>query len=179
MRSDNSIHLTTAAQQRHELTRAKAIAALHELDRAGAKITFESVADHAGVSRSWIYTQTDLKDEIRRLRAQHPAPTATPIPARQRASDDSLRQRLEIAQPPQPRTRRREPATTPPTRPRPRPTPRQRTNHRRTTISRTSQFGNNRPRADRQANDSHAAASSTPPRTQTPGHSDSQPSDSR
>jgi len=47
MRSDNSIHLTTAAKQRHELTRAKAIAALHDLDRAGAKITFEAVADHA------------------------------------------------------------------------------------------------------------------------------------
>ena len=47
MRSDNSIHLTTAAKQRHELTRAKAIAALHELDRAGDPITFESVADRA------------------------------------------------------------------------------------------------------------------------------------
>jgi hypothetical protein len=71
MRSDNSLHLSTAAKQRHELTRAKAIAALHELDRTGAKITFESVADYAGVSRSWLYTQTDLKDEIRRLRARN------------------------------------------------------------------------------------------------------------
>lgn len=32
MRSDNSIHLVTAARQRHELARAKALAALHELD---------------------------------------------------------------------------------------------------------------------------------------------------
>ena len=96
MRSDNSIHLITAAKQRHELTRAKAIAALHELDRSGAKITFESVADHAGVSRSWLYTQTDLKDEIQRLRA-HNQPPATQTPARQRASDDSLRQRLDLA----------------------------------------------------------------------------------
>ena len=70
MRSDNSLHLSTAAKQRHELTRAKAVAALHELDRAGAKITFESVADYAGVSRSWLYTQTDIKDEIRRLRQE-------------------------------------------------------------------------------------------------------------
>ena len=68
MRADNSIHLTTAARRRHEHTRAKAIAAMHELDRAGAVLTFESVARHAGVSRSWIYTQTDIKDEIRRLR---------------------------------------------------------------------------------------------------------------
>jgi Family of unknown function (DUF6262) len=96
MCSNNSIHLITAAKQRHELTRAKAIAALHELDRSGAKITFESVADQAGVSRSWLYTQTDLKDEIRRLRA-HNQPPATQTPPRQRASDDSLRQRLDLA----------------------------------------------------------------------------------
>ena len=96
MRADNSIHLTTAARRRHEHTRAKAIAAMHELDRAGAALTFESVARHAGVSRSWIYTQTDIKDEIRRLRElnrRQPSPT----PSSQRASDDSLRQRLEIA----------------------------------------------------------------------------------
>ena len=97
MRSNNSIHLTTAAKQRHELTRAKAIAALHDLDRAGAKITFEAVADHAGVSRSWLYTQTDLKDEIRRLRARNQPQHTTPTPARQRATDASMRQRLDLA----------------------------------------------------------------------------------
>jgi len=97
MRADNSIHLATAARQRHEHTRAKAIAAMHELDRTGAMLTFESVARHAGVSRSWIYTQTDLKDEIGRLRAQRRPEPSTPLPARQRASDDSLRRRLEIA----------------------------------------------------------------------------------
>ena len=98
MRSDNSIHLSTAAKQRHELTRAKAIAALHDLDRAGAKITFEAVADHAGVSRSWLYTQTDLKDEIRRLLARNQPQHATPTPARQRASDDfALRRNRELA----------------------------------------------------------------------------------
>ena len=97
MRADNSIHLATAARQRHEHTRAKAIAAMHELDRTGAMLTFESVARHAGVSRSWIYTQTDLKDEIGRLRAQRRPEPRTPLPARQRASDDSLRRRLEIA----------------------------------------------------------------------------------
>jgi hypothetical protein len=97
MRSDNSIHLATAARQRHELTRAKAIAALHELDRTGARITFESVADAASVSRSWLYSQIDLKDEIRRLRARNQPRHATPTPARQRASDDSIRQRLDLA----------------------------------------------------------------------------------
>lgn len=97
MRADNSIHLTTAARQRHEHTRAKAIAAMHDLDRTGAALTFESVARHAGVSRSWIYTQTDIKDEIRRLRDQGRHQPTTPIPSSQHASDDSLRQRLELA----------------------------------------------------------------------------------
>ena len=68
MRADNSSHLVTAARQRHELTRAKAIAAMRELDRAGAAVTFDAVARHAGVSRSWLYTQTDIRAEIRRLR---------------------------------------------------------------------------------------------------------------
>jgi hypothetical protein len=31
-------------------------------------LTFEAVARYPGVSRSWIYTQSDIKDEIRRLR---------------------------------------------------------------------------------------------------------------
>ncbi|BCO36233.1 DUF6262 family protein [Mycobacterium heckeshornense] len=97
MRSDNSIHLVTAARQRHELTRAKALATLHELDRTGTPITFSTVADAAGVSRSWLYAQNDVKDEIQRLRARNqPRPTPT-IPARQQASDQSLRQRLDIA----------------------------------------------------------------------------------
>lgn len=97
MRADNSIHLATAARQRHEHARAKTIAAMHELDRTGTALTFESVARHAGVSRSWIYTQTDLTDEIRRLRAQRRPQPSTPVPTQQRASDDSLRRRLEIA----------------------------------------------------------------------------------
>ena len=69
MRCNNSIHLATAAQKRHETTRIKAIAALHDLDQTGAPINFAAVAEHAGVSRSWLYSQTDLKDEIRRIRA--------------------------------------------------------------------------------------------------------------
>ena len=97
MPADNSTHLKIAAQQRHEYTRAKALAAMHELDRAGAVLNFESVARHAGVSRSWIYTQTDIKDEIHRLRDKCQHQRSTPISARHHASDDSLRQRLELA----------------------------------------------------------------------------------
>lgn len=60
MRADNSIHLTTAAKKRHEITRAKALAALHDLDQTGRPISYAAVAEHAGVSRSWLYTQLDV-----------------------------------------------------------------------------------------------------------------------
>jgi Family of unknown function (DUF6262) len=97
MHSDNSIHLAAAAQKRHETTRIKAIAALHDLDQTGAPINFAAVAEHAGVSRSWLYTQTDLKDEIRRIRAlREPRPAAAST-RREPASEASLRNRLSLA----------------------------------------------------------------------------------
>jgi hypothetical protein len=68
MPPDRATHLVVAAKQRHELTRAKAIRALRELDRSGTAITFGSVARTAQVSHSWLYTQTDIRDEIRKLR---------------------------------------------------------------------------------------------------------------
>ena len=98
MRADNSSHLLAAARNRHELTRAKAVRALRELDRAGTPITFEAVAKYAGVSRSWLYSQPDLRSQIERLRqATGRAPTSS-VPAAQRTSDASLLGRLQVAQ---------------------------------------------------------------------------------
>jgi hypothetical protein len=98
MRADNSRHLVTAAQQRAEQTRQRAVAALRRLEAAGKPITFDSVAREAGVSRSWLYAQTDLRSEIERLRARHRSqPTGRVPPQRQRASDPSLLRRLEAA----------------------------------------------------------------------------------
>src|SRR6185312_15676681 len=52
----------------------------------------------AQVSRSWLYNQPDLRAEIERLRARRDArPTEPRLPDRQRASDTSLRRRLEVA----------------------------------------------------------------------------------
>jgi hypothetical protein len=68
------------------------------MDATGTVITFETVAREAGVSRSWLYNQPDLKAEIERLRARYrPVPAARPVPDRQRASDASLLRRLEAA----------------------------------------------------------------------------------
>jgi Family of unknown function (DUF6262) len=97
MRPDNTAPLIAAATRRHELTRAKAVLAVRELDHAGTPVTFEVVARTAGVSRSWLYAQADIRSEIERLRdATRRAPTP-PIPATQRASDTSLHTRLETA----------------------------------------------------------------------------------
>jgi Family of unknown function (DUF6262) len=97
MRADNTRHIIDAARQRRELTRAKAIQALRTLDAAGAPVTFETVARAAAVSRSWLYAQPDIRAEIERLRKASRRAPATPVPARQRASDASLRSRLEAA----------------------------------------------------------------------------------
>ena len=98
MSSSNSARLAAAAGQRHELTRSKAIRALRELDQAGTPVNFEVVARKGNVSRSWLYTQPDLRAEIERLReatTRHsPAPA---IPAAQRTSDASLLIRLQAA----------------------------------------------------------------------------------
>jgi len=86
--------LAAAAARRHQLTRARAIQALRELDRAGSPVTFASVAGAAGISRSWLYTQPDIRDQIRQLRGTcSPSPAST-VPASQRATDTSLRARL-------------------------------------------------------------------------------------
>jgi hypothetical protein len=87
--------LSEAAARRHELTRSRAIQALRELDRAGTPVTFVGVAQAAGVSRSWLYTQPDISSQIRRLRQNTSgAASAGAIPAGQRSTDASLRARL-------------------------------------------------------------------------------------
>ena len=98
MRADNSRYIVEAARQRREYTRAKAVQALRELDAAGTAVTFDAVARAAGgVSRSWLYSQQDLRAEIEQLRGARERSPVQPLPARQRASDASLLRRLEAA----------------------------------------------------------------------------------
>ncbi|WP_411130290.1 DUF6262 family protein [Streptomyces sp. x-19] len=97
MPADNSSHLLTATRRRHELTRSKAIQALRELEAGSVPITFERVARLGGISRSWLYTQPDLRSEIERLRELQQRSSHRPVPTRQRASDESLLRRLEAA----------------------------------------------------------------------------------
>jgi hypothetical protein len=101
MRADNTRFLVQAARRRSQATRERAIQAVRRLAATGAPVTFEIVARSAGVSRSWLYVQPDLRVEIQRLRAKAAltasASPPTPIPVGQRASEASLRRRLEAA----------------------------------------------------------------------------------
>lgn len=97
MHPDPATPLAVAAARRHELTRARAIQALRELDRAGAPVTFVSIAAAAGISRSWLYTQPDIRDQIQRLRTSTSRTPDAPVPAGQRSTDASLHARLTAA----------------------------------------------------------------------------------
>ena len=95
MRHDNSHHLLAAAQRRRADTLERARKALHELGETGERSTVTQIAAHAGVSRSWLYAQPQLRDQLRRLTVSE---TAESAPARtERGSDASLRQRLTLA----------------------------------------------------------------------------------
>jgi hypothetical protein len=95
VRADNSHHLAAAARRRRDDTLARAQTALQRLGDAGQPVSVARLATEAGVSRSWIYTQPELLDQIQQTQ---PAPTngATPHD-RQGASAASLLRRLELA----------------------------------------------------------------------------------
>jgi len=93
--TDHTERLRQAAKARHEATLAKATTALRSLACAAEPITFGRLARTAGVSRSWLYRQPELRHQIEQLRQSRP-PKGSGVPAAQRASDDSNRQKLTI-----------------------------------------------------------------------------------
>ncbi len=97
MRADNSQQLLDAARRRAQATRRRAVTALRRMDNAGTLVTFDALAREAGVSRSWLYNQPDLRAEIERLRDRPRSTTDRLVPDRQHSSDASLLRRVEIA----------------------------------------------------------------------------------
>ena len=95
MSSERAIVLRKTAAARSLGAAERARRALVELDRRGETITFAVVAARARVSRQFLYSHPDLRTDIERLRGQQPAPAR--LPARQRASDESIRHRLRAA----------------------------------------------------------------------------------
>jgi hypothetical protein len=95
--AEQPMHLAAWQTDRRAQKRGRVRDALRRLDARGVAITFVAVADEAEVDRSWIYSQKDLAEEIRRLRAETTGPLQ-PRPQRERASDASLHVRLAAAQ---------------------------------------------------------------------------------
>lgn len=97
MRADNSTFVIAAARRRSQATHRRAVAALRRMDTTGIAVTFDALAREAGVSRSWLYNQPDLRAEVERLRARGLPHGRRLVPDRQRASDASLQRRLDLA----------------------------------------------------------------------------------
>ncbi len=88
MTTDRTADLHAATLRRATDTRARARTTLRRLDQQGATINYVTVAEAAGVSRSLLYRDPELRAEINRLR--NPAVTTTPRqPAAERMSQAS------------------------------------------------------------------------------------------
>jgi hypothetical protein len=93
-RADNSAFLAQANARRRQAALSAAHRAIEQLQRQGQAVSFSTVAQSAGVSRGWLYRQDQIRDLISRQRALKPP--AARVTA-QRATADSLRQRLDAA----------------------------------------------------------------------------------
>jgi hypothetical protein len=91
---DRVQRLRDAAQARHEATLRRAEHVIEQLVRRGESVTFRHVAEAADVSRSWLYRQDKLRQQIDDLRDRPTTRTRTAVPSAERATADSLRQQL-------------------------------------------------------------------------------------
>jgi predicted nucleic acid-binding Zn-ribbon protein len=96
MSVDQIERLTANARRRSEQTLQRAQNTLTAMAARGDTVTVASLAKNANVSRSWIYTQPELRERIEQLRL---APPARPpgSAAASRASLESFKRRLDLA----------------------------------------------------------------------------------
>jgi len=87
--------LQQAARRRSDEARDRVAYAIAAIDRRGDRVSFAAVAERANVSRQWLYTQDDLRQQIEVLRARQSG--LQPVATAQRASDQSVRARLTLA----------------------------------------------------------------------------------
>jgi hypothetical protein len=87
--ADNARFLVEASKARSRQARERAEEAIKAAAVRNERPTVVGIATAAGVSRSWLYTQTDLITAINQLQQRAPAPP------RHAASDASLQRRLE------------------------------------------------------------------------------------
>lgn len=94
-KTDNTRFLTRANEERRQATRARARAAIEQLDSDGRPVIF-SVAQTARVSRTWLYRESDIHDTIVSLRSVN-LPQTPSVPSAQRMSMESLDAQLDAA----------------------------------------------------------------------------------
>lgn len=98
MRADNTEHVVAAARRRRDATAARAAEALVALAGSPGPVTVARLAQAAGVSRSWIYTQPELRERLHELAERRgPAPRRPAPDVAQAATTASLRRRLELS----------------------------------------------------------------------------------
>jgi hypothetical protein len=89
----NTDGIAHAAERRREQATERAHQAIRRLQHANKPVSFQSVAREAGVSRQFLYTASQLRGEIERLRAAHLECADAQLPPAQRASEASLKAR--------------------------------------------------------------------------------------
>jgi hypothetical protein len=89
--------LAEAAARRSLDAEQRVRATLRALDANGATVSFAKVAEHARVSRAFLYAHPELRAEIETLRSLQGTTEPARLPVRQRASDNSVRARLRAA----------------------------------------------------------------------------------
>jgi hypothetical protein len=92
--ADNTAFLLEATRRRSQEARSRAEEAVQAAQKTREPVTVAGIARQAGISRSWLYTQTDLVDVINQIKAGAPSPVRT---GQQPASVTSLKRRLEAA----------------------------------------------------------------------------------
>jgi hypothetical protein len=96
MSVEQTERLTANARRRSEQTLQRAQETLTAMAARGDTITVAKLAQTADVSRSWIYTQPELREQIEQLRLVTP-PRPPGSAAAGRASLESLKRRLDLA----------------------------------------------------------------------------------
>lgn len=97
MRADNTAALHDATRERTAATRRRADEELRAILAAGERLSVAEFARRAGVSRSWLYSQSDLVEQLAGIQPLVRAGAVKQPPGTQAASDESIRTRLELA----------------------------------------------------------------------------------
>lgn len=96
MPADHIARLAANARRRSEQTMQKAHDTLTAMAANDEAVTVAGLAKTAEISRSWIYTQPELRERIDELN-QAAAPRPHRSSAASRASVESLKRRLDLA----------------------------------------------------------------------------------